>query len=245
VDEHIILRKFKLKLTDTNDRSNDVEQDESNDGNDLTSLGKDEYLNVTATIDYLRKMNDGTYEQIKEDQKSVETGNKEVLDKSKIRYILTCPAQWNDDDRAAMRIMAKDAGIITKDDHENRLIIINESFAATLFCETEIEPGVREDAFKEGNKYLVCDAGGGTVDLATYESTSVFDKNKNTQIIGRCQLTTDSGQMCGSAFIDNNMEDLLLDIMFHGSDPSERQKHSRYISSLMVQFIEKLKVCTV
>lgn len=215
------MQKFKLNIAASKTSGNE-DEDENHD---------DDYLSITATIDYLRNMSDTAFNMI---VKNYITD----VDKSKIRYVLTVPAQWTDDERAAMRMMATDAGIITKTDHENKLIIINESFAATLFCEKEL--ATKCFAFEEGAKYLICDAGGGTVDLATYESTIILNKDNNT--IGRCQLTTDSGDKCGSGFVDDHMEDLLLDILFHGCNESDRARNKIWLASLMAHFIENLKV---
>ncbi|KAI7895644.1 uncharacterized protein EV154DRAFT_494467 [Mucor mucedo] len=214
----IILQKFKLNIAAS--RTNNNEEDNHDD----------DYLSVMATIDYLRNMNDTAFNMI---VKNFFTD----VDKSKIRYVLTVPAQWTDDERVAMRMMATDAGIITKTDHENKLIIINESFAATLFCEKELAS--KCFAFEEGAKYLICDAGGGTVDLATYESTIISSKDKNS--IGRCQLTTDSGDKCGSGFVDDHMENLLLDLLFHGCNQIDKARNKIWLASLMAHFIENLK----
>lgn len=211
LQKSIILQKFKLNIS---------------------SKTSSDYLSITATIDYLRNINETAFNTI------VKNCIVDV-DKSKIRYVLTVPAQWTDDERDAMRMMANDAGIITSSDHDNKLIIINESFAATLFCEKELS--TKCFAFEEGSKYLICDAGGGTVDLATYEST-VISTNKDTGVIGRCQLTTDSGDKCGSGFVDDKMEDLLLDILFHGCEDSGRAHNKILLAPLMVEFIENLKV---
>lgn len=223
--KYIILQKFKLSISNKETNGEDP-------------LDNEDYLSITATIDYLRNINETAL-------KTIVKEFFQDFDQSKIRYVLTVPAQWSDDERAAMRIMAKDAGIITKSDHENKLIIINESFAATLFCEKELS--AQRFAFDEGSKYLICDAGGGTIDLATYESTIISPKNiGDHKAIGRCQLTTDSGDKCGSGFVDDKMEELLLDILFHGGEDCDIKAHNKLLlAPLMAHFIENLKVCTI
>ncbi|KAG2229760.1 hypothetical protein INT48_004764 [Thamnidium elegans] len=216
-----ILRKFKIKLADKT--ADDEEEHNQYD-----------HLNVAATIDYLRQMKETAYNDINKDAIA-------KVDTEKIRYILTVPAQWDDDERAAMRIMAKDAGIINKGDHENRLIIINESLAATLFCEREICLKRNTFKFQKGSRYLICDAGGGTVDLATYEATDASFNNRDSTLIGRCQLTIDSGGHCGSGFVDDNMENVLLDILFHEAEEDKKQELKYAISPLMEIFIDELK----
>lgn len=218
----IILRKFKIKLADKT-----ADDDEEYNQHDI--------LNVAATIDYLRKMKETVYNDINQDAIA-------KVDTEKIRYILTVPAQWDEDERAAMRIMAKDAGIINKGDNENSLIIINESLAATLFCERKISLKKHTFDFQKGSRYLICDAGGGTVDLATYEATNASFNNRDSKLIGRCQLTIDNGDNCGSGFVDDNMENVLLDILFHGAEEGKKQKLKQAIAPLMENFIDELKV---
>lgn len=244
--EAITLRKFKLKL----------KSEEKDDSETLDP--KFEHLYFTATIDYLRNINDATFNHIKNTYFNV--------DKEQIRYILTVPAEWTENERTAMRVMAIRAGIISRDDHENRLLIINESYAATFYCEHEIAVKTKEGpdrkqgwweflwakfyanhialyVFTEGYRYLVCDAGGGTVDLATYESTLPFTEEDNAKnVIGRCQLTTDSGKKCGSGYVDDRMESLLIEILLHGTDDISMENKKAFVAPLMVQFIDDYKV---
>lgn len=131
--EAITLRKFKLKL-----KNEDTEQDRNDEDDSETLDPKFEHLYFTATIDYLRNINDATFNHIKNTYFNV--------DKEQIRYILTVPAEWTENERNAMRVMAIRAGIISRDDHENRLLIINESYAATFYCENEIAVETKDKA---------------------------------------------------------------------------------------------------
>lgn len=66
------------------------------------------------------------------------------------------------------------------------------------------------------------------------------DITKN--VIGRCQLTTDSGKKCGSGYVDDKMEDLLIKILFHGAKDMSVKRKKEAVAPLMVQFIDNFKV---
>ncbi|XP_033742661.1 heat shock 70 kDa protein 12B-like [Pecten maximus] len=86
---------------------------------------------------------------------------------SDIRWVLTVPAIWSDASKQFMREAAEAAGI--KGDH---LMIALEPEAASLYCkylplERKDEGGMK--AFTSGSKYVVLDAGGGTIDITVHE----------------------------------------------------------------------------
>ncbi|GAN05319.1 hypothetical protein MAM1_0087c04789 [Mucor ambiguus] len=122
-----------------------------------------------------------------------------------------------------MRNVAISAGLISEKDHESRLIIINESLAATLYCERETaaalfsERAMAESVIPIGSNYIVCDAGGGTVDIASFVATKALKENKS---FPRCQLTADTGERCGSTYLDERMKELLMRVLFRPNDMS-------------------------
>lgn len=170
---------------------------------------------MRATIDYFREIFNHTVSAIKLENDI--TGN---VEKNDVRYVITVPAQWNDVQRTIMRTVSKEAGLITDADHENRLLIINESSAATLHCE---QNGADCDRLKPGEKYVICDAGGGTVDLATFESVESVTGDP-ADSFRRCQLTADSGDRCGSTFIDKALRTLLEDYCYGKKKKGDAEK---------------------
>lgn len=78
----------------------------------------------------------------------------QFLQNQRISYILTVPAIWSDRAKDLTRQAAVRAGI--PGDH---LLLITEPEAAALFCATTF----REMDLSDGDRFLVCDAGGGTV----------------------------------------------------------------------------------
>jgi len=74
-----------------------------------------------------------------------------------ISYVLTVPAIWSDNAKALTREAAERAGI-----PPDRLELVTEPEAAALFCATKnLEMGLQP-----GDRFMVCDAGGGTVVLS-------------------------------------------------------------------------------
>ena len=79
---------------------------------------------------------------------------KTFLNGQQISYTLTVPAIWTDKAKELTRKAAVDTGIPS-----NKLALITEPEAAALYCATTCT----EVDLRDGDRFLVCDAGGGTV----------------------------------------------------------------------------------
>src|SRR5271167_732081 len=79
---------------------------------------------------------------------------KQFLDKQQISYVITVPAIWSDKAKDLTRTAAQRAGI-----QRRKLVLISEPEAAALYCATFC----KEVDLEPGDRFLVCDAGGGTV----------------------------------------------------------------------------------
>lgn len=122
-----------------------------------------------------------------------------LYNKKRLRYCLTVPAGWTDGAKIIMRQAAIDAGIIDKNDHPDRLMLISEPEAAALYCQRHCE----EFDLNHGEQFLICDAGGGTVDLVVFE----IEGTGRERILK--EITTARGENCGSTFLDVKMQALL------------------------------------
>ncbi|GAA5808987.1 hypothetical protein MFLAVUS_002387 [Mucor flavus] len=198
---------------------------------------KTEFDNMRATIDYLREIFDHTVSTI---QNNIGGAGRVSIEKENIRFVITVPTLWNDIQRAIMRTVAKEAGLITDEDHKDRLLIINESSAATLHCEQQ------KTDYKEmipGDKYIICDAGGGTANIVTFESVKKFTDDP-ADMFRRCQLTADSDEMCGSTFIDKKMRELLTRFFYNGEitkNKDEEKERYKLLSPVIDEFISEIK----
>lgn len=74
---------------------------------------------------------------------------------------ITVPAIWSDHAKALMREACTRAGIIQPHDPLDRLTLISEPEAAALYCERKCDIS----NLKHDDKFMIIDAGGGTVDL--------------------------------------------------------------------------------
>ncbi|KAI8597091.1 hypothetical protein EDD21DRAFT_447299 [Dissophora ornata] len=117
------------------------------------------------------------------------------------RYCLTVPAMWSDKSKDVMRKAAINANMITETDHPDRLMLVSEPEAAALYCERQCE----KYDLGNGDRFMICDAGGGTVDLIVYEITM------SSQGRSLCEVTKGHGASCGSMFIDLNFGNLLIE----------------------------------
>ncbi|XP_021358711.1 heat shock 70 kDa protein 12A-like isoform X2 [Mizuhopecten yessoensis] len=90
---------------------------------------------------------------------------------SEIRWVVTVPAIWTDPAKQMMREAAEKAGIA-----KNQLILALEPETASMLCKhlpaVHLLSGDRTDkieTFRSGSKYMVFDAGGGTIDITVHE----------------------------------------------------------------------------
>ncbi|XP_069129998.1 heat shock 70 kDa protein 12A-like [Argopecten irradians] len=89
------------------------------------------------------------------------------LEESDILWVLTVPAIWSDDAKQFMREAAKKAGI-----QRERLLIVLESEVASIYEKQNALQKSGDGSLQRlppGTRYLVLDAGGGTVDISIQE----------------------------------------------------------------------------
>ncbi|XP_052785785.1 heat shock 70 kDa protein 12B-like [Mya arenaria] len=91
-----------------------------------------------------------------------------MIKESEIHWVLTVPAIWDDGAKQFMREAAIEAGILA-----DKLTIALEPEAASLFCRhLSVEKSGNQTSlakFTTGKRYLVLDAGGGTIDVTAHE----------------------------------------------------------------------------
>ncbi|KAK0100291.1 hypothetical protein ONS96_007572 [Cadophora gregata f. sp. sojae] len=133
------------------------------------------------TTDYLRGLKKHVDQYISEKLGEVFLRNK------KPQYIITVPAVWSDKAQAGTRQCAQDAGM----GHKNNIQIITEPEAAGIYALKSMKLGLKED-----DTFVLCDAGGGTVDLISY---TVAQLGKSPLIYESAQ---GSGGLCGSTFLN-------------------------------------------
>ncbi|KAF2154314.1 hypothetical protein K461DRAFT_312251 [Myriangium duriaei CBS 260.36] len=146
-------------------------------------------LNKTAediVADYLRHMLDATKYALERRFGAYMAKN------TPLDFILTVPAVWTDAAKEATKRAALAAGM------SNNLQLISEPEAAAIWVLNnmiELKPTI-------GDNFLICDAGGGTVDLITYEI-------QNTAPLSLREAVAGEGALCGAIFLNLQFEELV------------------------------------
>ncbi|KAJ8298440.1 hypothetical protein KUTeg_024971 [Tegillarca granosa] len=178
-------RRFKMKLYNNPQMGReDLLEDE--EGNTMPAMTV-----FSAIINYLRG-------HLLDACKSRDFG----LSESEIKWVLTVPAIWSDGAKQFMREAAEQGGIPS-----SQLLIALEPEVASIYCKN-VPMNKREDSstfecFDVGTKYLILDAGGGTIDITVQE------------VQGDCSLTEvykANGGDWGGTKVDEAFEDFLGEV---------------------------------
>ncbi|KAL2812144.1 hypothetical protein BDW59DRAFT_167879 [Aspergillus cavernicola] len=145
---------------------------------------------VEVVADYLRALWGHTLEMI------AKARGETILDGMSFHIVITVPAIWKGYARQSMRDAASKAGLLAdRDAGKTRLSFVPEPEAAALASLSE--PGFK---VLPGGVYLICDAGGGTVDLITYRVSRV------EPAIALDEAVEGIGGLCGGIFVDDAFE---------------------------------------
>ncbi|KAK6501049.1 hypothetical protein TWF506_003804 [Arthrobotrys conoides] len=111
-----------------------------------------------VTSDYLKELYDHIMQTLQR-----RMGN--VLDLTEIRFWLTKPAIWSDEAESKTLTAAKKAGFGSRPNVKDEICLILEPEAGALASVSSLG---RSRAVKPGDSIVICDCGGGTVDLTAY-----------------------------------------------------------------------------
>ncbi|XP_033726267.1 heat shock 70 kDa protein 12A-like [Pecten maximus] len=146
-------RRFKMDLYKANVKRTQVLK--TLDGKKMSAMKV-----ISAVIAYLK-----SHLLIKINDRAID------ISESEIRWVLTVPAIWSDSAKQMMREAAEKAKI-----PRDQLLIVLEPEAASILCKhlsavqlLSIDSTKRDETFQSGSRYLVLDAGGGTIDITVHE----------------------------------------------------------------------------
>ncbi|KAH6848320.1 hypothetical protein B0I37DRAFT_161234 [Chaetomium sp. MPI-CAGE-AT-0009] len=111
---------------------------------------------------------------------------------TKVDFVLTCPAVWSDAAKNTTLQAAERAGMGS----QSQIQMISEPEAAAVYTLKAIQP----NHLKVGDNFIVCDGGGGTVDLIAYKIVSLKPIRVEESAVG-------TGGLCGSAFLNYRFEE--------------------------------------
>ncbi|KAG6358851.1 hypothetical protein INS49_012370 [Diaporthe citri] len=138
---------------------------------------------------YLRFLRRHVEKSVKETLDPGGGGQSVLLRDTRWEYIITVPAMWPESAQSITEKCANDAGMAP-----NRPVkIIAEPEAAGIHA---LRTMFRELELKEGQTFVICDAGGGTVDLISYRITKLGAQPELEE------AAPGTGGLCGSSFLD-------------------------------------------
>ncbi|KAL4807449.1 hypothetical protein BDV18DRAFT_167977 [Aspergillus unguis] len=182
------VRWFKLLLVKDEDLSEETRSSEFvlRGRKMLKETGK---TAIGLIADYLRLLWNHIIETVEKSR------GESVIDALRFHVVITVPAIWKGYARQGMEEAAQIAGLLdTRAAGSTVLSFVPEPEAAAL--STLCEPGRKTQA---GDVFVICDAGGGTVDLISYEVASVNPIAMHEAVEG-------TGGLCGGIFIDEAFE---------------------------------------
>jgi hypothetical protein len=184
---------FKLLLLDDSDMG-DKQQNSPQIMKAKSSLAKANKTPVQAVGDFLQLLWAHAIANIEKAFGEV------ALEGLPFEVVCTVPAVWTNQAVNKMREAAKRAGIL---EHrlagETTLRFVSEPEAAALATFEDLK---NRPNFQVGDSFVVCDAGGGTVDLISYKMTQVKPMQLKECVEG-------SGSLCGAVFLDQDFEALM------------------------------------
>jgi hypothetical protein len=117
-----------------------------------------------------------------------------VLETTPIEWVITVPAIWSPSAESHTLNCAREAGL------EGKITVISEPEAAITFALDTMAAG----SLQSGDTFVMCDAGGGTVDLISYVIDSVAPLKIREVSVG-------AGGECGSVFLNRIFDKTILE----------------------------------
>ncbi|QPC75339.1 hypothetical protein HYE68_006091 [Fusarium pseudograminearum] len=149
---------------------------------------------IAIIASFLRKLWDHSVESIRR------AIGADLLERSKFQVVITLPAIWPPYAQNRMKQATQQSGILDgRPAGTTMLQFISEPEAAAL---ATIKDMGKRSTIETGDTVVVCDAGGGTVDLISYvfESTDPF-------VVKEC--VKGDGDLCGGVFLDEGFMKLV------------------------------------
>uniref|UniRef100_A0A3Q3KC72 Heat shock protein 12B n=1 Tax=Monopterus albus TaxID=43700 RepID=A0A3Q3KC72_MONAL len=163
--------KFKMKIHSTSDLTMETE---------LEAVNGRRVRAIEVFAHALRFFREHALKEVKDQSSS-------VLEGEEIRWVITVPAVWRQPAKQFMREAAYLAGLVSPDCPEQLLIAL-EPEAASIYCrklrlhqvlDLSLQPITNgfdldgskpfDSSFRQGDRYIVADCGGGTVDLTVHQ----------------------------------------------------------------------------
>ncbi|KAF4813316.1 Heat shock 70 kDa protein 12A [Colletotrichum tropicale] len=187
------MRWFKLLLVDEKDLPSKVK--DSPQIAAVRRMVEDENKDPVEVISaYLTRFWDHAIECI------IASHGQDLVDMCRLQVVITLPAIWPDYAKARMRRAVQGAGMLKeRPAGDTTLSFISEPEAAALATVRDLS---KRPNISVGDHIIVCDAGGGTVDLISYEILSMEPFVVREAVEG-------DGDLCGGVFLDEAFIELI------------------------------------
>ena len=120
---------------------------------------------------------------------------KPLISESKIKWVVTVPAIWGENEKGVMMDACMEAGLIDQNTDKS-LFFSLEPEAASLYCLNN--GNIDKTFFKEGEYYIICDLGGGTGDIVAH-------------LVGSNENLSEIHQACGGIYGSNEIDRLIFE----------------------------------
>lgn len=184
-DENIEL--FKLHL----------DEDYMNKPGEIVPILPEGMSAINVISDYLKELHEFVCKEMRKILGDDQDFNNK---KSLFQYRLTVPVGWSERARNKMITASIAAGIITREEPPDRLVLISDLEATIL----NIEMAPDGIDISSGENVLICDIGGSTVDIAVFTKIVEGDKKILVEITERNVIF-----MRTSELLDDRMTELL------------------------------------
>ena len=151
----------------------------------VTDLGK---TPIEVTADYLRWLWDQVVQRICKDYE-----DESIIERSHVTIVMTVPAMWSDMAKDNTVQAAEKAGLTLGN---KSLKFVTEPEAAAI---ASLRKQITRELLHKGDCVIVCDAGGGTVDVVSYEIASTEPFSMNQSVVA-------DGNLCGSYYVEEHFE---------------------------------------
>lgn len=173
-------------------------------------------------VDYLKSLKEAT------DKYFTKKLTREMLELQQ-EYIITVPAMWSEAAQEATKACAAEAFLGDRHKIDN-IRIIAEPEAAGIYALAKMP----QLGLEKGHTFVICDAGGGTVDLSSYRINSFSPGHIDLE--GR---SIPSGGLYGSSFLNRIFADYLLNHKLRGYINPSKQAHMKWLKSAVDQDFER------
>ncbi len=122
-----------------------------------------------------------------------------------VTVVMTVPAMWSDKARDNTVRAAELAGIA---EGKRQLRFLNEPEAAAI---SELRTRLTTGQIRAGDCVIICDAGGGTVDVVSYQVVQEEPLELSQRVVAQ-------GELCGSIFIEQEFQKQIRGLLRHRWD---------------------------